>query len=100
MKRKTNLGQILDGVPVNELKYNTTILKILSDKTILSWILKYTIDVYHDCSIEQIRECIEGMPEIHQQKVIPGETPEEITGMSDKELVFDEGETYFDNLIL
>ena len=96
MKRKTNLGQILDGVPVNELKYNTTILKILSDKTILSWILKYTIDVYHDCSIEQIRECIEGMPEIHQQKVIPGETPEEITGMSDKELVFDEGETYFD----
>ena len=96
MKVKTNLGQILDGVPADELKYNTTILKILSDKTILAWILKYTIDVYRDYAIEQIRECIEGVPEIHQQKVIPGETPEEIVGMSEKELIFDEGETYFD----
>lgn len=96
MKVKTNLGRILDGVEADKLKCNTAIIKLLSDKTILAWIMKYTIDVYSKCTIAEIRECIEGVPEIHKQKVNPGKTPEEITKMSENELVLDEGESYFD----
>ncbi len=68
MKVKTNLGRILDGVEADKLKCNTAIIKLLSDKTILAWIMKYTIDVYNECTIEEIRECIEGVPEIHKVK--------------------------------
>lgn len=96
MNVKTNLGRILDGVEADKLKCNTAIIKLLCDKTILAWIMKYTIDVYKECTIEEIRECIEGIPEIHKQKVNPGRTPEEISQMSENELVIDEGESYYD----
>lgn len=49
MKIKTNIGQVLGGTPADKLKYNTSIINVLSDKNILAWIMKYSIDVYKDC---------------------------------------------------
>lgn len=96
MRAKTNISQLIDGITPEKLQYNTEIIKILSDKTILAWILKYTVEEFMHCGIEEIRECIEGTPEIHTRKVLPGKTPESITGMNTADLVLDEGESYFD----
>ena len=96
MRAKTNIAQLLDGISTEKLQYNTEILKILSDKTILAWILKYSVEKFKNCSIEKIRECIEGKPRIQSRKVQPGKTPENITGMNTADLVLDEGEIYYD----
>ena len=96
MRAKTNISQLIDGITPEKLQYNTEIIKILSDKTILAWILKYAVEEFMHCGIEEIRECIEGTPEIHTRKVLPGKTPESITGMNTADLVLDEGESYFD----
>ncbi len=96
MRAKTNISQLIDRINPDKLQYNTEIIKILSDKTILAWILKYTIEEFMHCEIEVIRECIEGTPEIHTRKVLPGKTPESITGMNTADLVLDEGEIYYD----
>lgn len=96
MKIKTNIGQVLGGTPADKLKYNTSIINVLSDKNILAWIMKYSIDVYKDCSVEEIKSYIEGKPEVHKKKVLPGNSQDKIVGNSEKELIFDEGESYFD----
>ena len=96
MRAKTNIAQLLDGISPEKLQYNTEILRILSDKTILAWILKYSVEEFKDCSIEKIRECIEGKPQIQSRRVQPGKTPENITGMNTADLVLDEGEIYYD----
>ena len=96
MRAKTNIAQLLDGISPEKLHYNTEILKILSDKTILAWILKYSVEEFKNCSIKKIRECIEGNPQIRSRKVLPGKTPESISGMNTADLVLDEGESYFD----
>ena len=96
MRTKTNIAQLLDGISPEKLQYNTEILKILSDKTVLAWILKYSVEEFKNCSIKKIRECIEGKPQIRSCKVLPGKTPETISGMNTADLVLDEGESYFD----
>ena len=45
-------------------QYDTEVKKILSDKTILAWILQYSIQEFAGYSIEEIRDCIEGEPEV------------------------------------
>lgn len=96
MNVKTNIGQVLGGTPADKLKYDTSIINVLSDKNILAWIMKYSIDVYKDCSIEEIKQYIEGEPEVQERKLLPGNSQDRIVGMSEKELVFNEGESYFD----
>ena len=96
MKSKTYIGQVLGSTPANKLKYNTSIINVLSDKNILAWIMKYSIDVYKYCSIEEIKNYIEGEPEVQGKMVLPGSSQDKIVGISEKELVFSEGESYFD----
>ena len=38
--------------------------KILSNKKILSWIVKYTVTEFADMDLERIEACIEGEPEV------------------------------------
>ena len=96
METKTNIAQLVDGIDSEKARYNTEVIKVLSDKTILAWILKYTVREFANYSIADIRECIEGKPEVHKRKVLPGKTPENIVGMDTAVLVLDEGESYFD----
>ena len=91
----THIANVIEG-NANKSKYDTEIKKILGDKTILSWILKYCTDEFKEYEIELIRECIEDTPEIGTQKVYPGYTPEEITGMNTEDCVVNEGSIYYD----
>ena len=67
----TYLKRSLDSAN-DKAKYDENVKTILSDKTILSWILKYSAEEYMGCSIEEICSCIEGTPQVADISVMPG----------------------------
>lgn len=95
MKESTHISHIIEG-NANKDKYDAAIKKILGNKTILAWIMKYTMQEFASYNIEDIRECIEGTPEIAMTKVRPGYTPEAIMGMTNEDKVPGEGEITYD----
>ena len=58
--------------------------------------MKYTVEEFKNYSIEVIRECIEGKPEIAALKIRPGYTPEAIVGSSTEDKEIGEGEITYD----
>ncbi len=95
MKVRTHISKALRETE-NRVRYDAEVKKLLSNKTILAWILKYSVAECKRMSIEFIRECIEGEPIVGRQKVRPGYTPEEITGMNTEDKAVGEGEINFD----
>ncbi len=75
---------------------DTQVKRVLAQKQILSWIMKYTVREFMDLPLDVIEECIEGDPEISTVKVNPGETNEKITGMPNEDKVPGEGAVYYD----
>uniref|UniRef100_UPI0040566BB7 hypothetical protein n=1 Tax=Acetatifactor sp. TaxID=1872090 RepID=UPI0040566BB7 len=95
MKVNTNISNVIDGNE-DKSKYDTEVKKILSDKTILAWIMQYSVREFAEYTIEEIRGCIEGEPEIATQRMMPGHTPEEITGLNTECSVPGEGTITYD----
>ena len=95
MKEKTHISHVLEGNS-NKDRYDAEVKKILGDKTILSWIMKYTMQEFASYTIEEVRECIEGTPEIATVKVRPGHVPEAVTGMPNEDKAPGEGEITYD----
>ncbi len=99
MKQKTHISDVLEGNDCKD-RYDAEVKKILSDKTVLAWILKYTTKEFADYPISQIKECIEGEPEIGTHRVYPGhtakQTPEVITGSDTVDKVPGEGQITYD----
>ena len=58
-------------------KYDENIRNILSNKSILAWILKYTTDEFSEYDIPKIMECIEN-PEVGNVRIRPGLTNREL----------------------
>ena len=82
--------------------YDENIKNILSDKEVLSWILKNTTSEFEGLTIEEIMECIEGEPEISSVLVNPGETNvvsnshRKISGSKNEDKVPNEGTIAYD----
>ena len=95
MQRNTNIVTVMDG-NTDKSRYDAEIKKILSDKQILAWILKYTVKEFKQYSIKQIIPCIEGVPEIGTCKVRPGHDSEVIDGMNTEDAVPGEGRVTYD----
>ena len=95
MKAETNIASVLDA-NANKDRYDAEVKKILSDKTVLAWIMRETVKEFHGYPVDEIRECIEGTPEVGTRKVLPGHTPEEITGMNTENSVPGEGKVTYD----
>ena len=93
--KNTNLSNLLHEAGI-KARYDTEVKKILSNKTILSWILKFSVAEFKNDSIEKIRECIEGVPQVSTIRVRPGYTPESITGISNEDNIIDEGTITYD----
>ena len=95
MEKRTYISDTLYAVS-NKARYDAEVKKLLSDKTILAWIMKFSVEEFKNFSIEEIRECIEGEPEVAQVKVRPGHTPEAISGNRTDDKVPGEGEVTYD----
>lgn len=87
------------NIAENKEKYDTEVKKILSDKGILSWILKYTVEEFKETELSRIKDCIEGEPEIMAVSIYPGEKisgSPAITGLKNEDAVPNEGKIVYD----
>ena len=81
----------------DKAKYDTQVKKILSDKYILAWILKYSVKEFRKAEIQQVIACIEGEPDIEAVPVNPGSRkPGAIVGMAIEDAVLHEGKVIYD----
>lgn len=84
------------AVAGKKAKYDSYIKNILSNKSILAWILKFTTDEFRDFDIVDIVECIEN-PEIGSAAVNPGYgSYEKVIGLKNEDKVPNEGEVVYD----
>ncbi len=95
MQQKTHIANVLERNNYKD-RYDTQAKQILSDRTVLSWILKYTTSEFKNYPIELIRTCIEGEPEVGTHRVFPSLAPEAITGLDTVDKVPGEGEVTYD----
>ncbi len=113
MKENTYISDVLEGNDCKD-RLDTEVKKVLSDKTVLAWILKYTTAEFESYSIEKIKTCIEGTPEAGTHPVNPkskktpkdvskqsqdtkgNHTPEAITGSDTVNKVPGEGQITYD----
>ena len=91
----TNFLHLLQDTGI-KARYDTEVKKILSSKTILSRILKFTVKEFKDCTLQEIQECIEGEPLISEVSVRPSHSPECITSMSNEDREINEGAITYD----
>lgn len=113
MTENTYISDALEGND-NKDRLDTEVKKVLSDKTVLAWILKYTTAEFKRYSIERIKTCIEGTPEVGTHPLNPkskhkdkhankspknyksSQSPEAITGSDTVDKVPGEGQVYYD----
>ncbi|MCC8066522.1 MAG: hypothetical protein LIO94_05400 [Clostridiales bacterium] len=80
-----------------KVQYDTQCKRVLAHKSILAWILKYTLEEFFEVSLEDIPGYIEGGIDIGTVPVYPGETnAERIIGLPNEDKVNGEGEVRFD----
>lgn len=99
MKQAGTATHVAQAIELGDTKakYDAEVKNILSDKTILAWILKYTVRELRDYSIETIRTCIEGEPEISTIPVYPGKSNcGKIIGNNTEDKIVNEGEIKYD----
>ena len=81
----------------HKIKYDTQVKKVLANKIILAWILKYTVKEFAHTSIPEIETCIEGNIEIGTVPVEPGLTNySSILGANNENAIPNEGKITFD----
>ncbi|MBP3617365.1 MAG: hypothetical protein J6J38_04935 [Lachnospiraceae bacterium] len=113
MTENTYISDALEGNDSKD-RLDTEVKKVLSDKTVLAWILKYTTAEFERYSIEKIKTCIEGTPKVGTHPVNPRskrknkktskdqknsrekQSPEAITGSDTVDKVPGEGQVYYD----
>lgn len=76
--------------------YDAYCKRILANKSILTWILKFTVSEFAEMTFSQIRNCIDGDPEISSERIEPGYTNSRITGEMNEDKIPDEGAVFFD----
>lgn len=91
-------SHIADAVELakDRAEYDNPLKHILANKTILAWIASRSAKELKGYSVDVIKDCIEGEPEISSIPVSPGHTNEAITGQNTEDNVAYEGTVYFD----
>lgn len=88
------------GLAAGKSQYDAQCKRVLANKVILAWILKYTVKEFRSMSIRQIKKCIGNDILISKVRVEPGNTnvpePEKIIGESEEDKVPGEGGINFD----
>lgn len=88
------------GLAAGKSQYDAQCKRVLANKVILAWILKYTVKEFRSMSIRQIKKCIGNDILISKVSVEPGKTnvsePEKIIGEAEEDKVPGKGGIYFD----
>lgn len=76
--------------------YDAACKRVLSEKSILAWIMKSCLEEYQGCSIQEIAEkYIEGQPQVGEIPVLPGAVPR-IHGLDTEDKSTAEGTVLYD----
>ncbi len=95
MKKKTYLAEAIETAGM-KAQLDARAKKIVADKSVLSRIIKYTVDELKDYTLEEIAAAIEGI-EIAAIPVYPGMVKTEaIVGMPTEDVVPNEGKVTYD----
>lgn len=95
MKKKTYLAEAIETARI-KAQYDAQAKMIVADKSVLSWIVKYTVEELKDYTLEEIAAAIEGI-EIAAIPVYPGMVKTEvIVGMPTEDTVPNEGKVTYD----
>jgi hypothetical protein len=78
----------------DKTKYDAACKRILSEKSILAWIMRECLTEYKGCTIDEVIQCIEGEPEISTEMVSPDALA--IKGMNTEDISESEGVIYYD----
>ncbi len=87
------------GLHITQLsaRYDAACKRVLSEKSILAWIMKSCLEEYQDCDIRDIAEkYIEGQPQISSIPVLPDEGGTVIQGMDTADKSLREGTVTYD----
>lgn len=96
MRIKTHLANVIE-LADRKAQYDSEAKKIIGNKTILAWIIRYTVKELKEYTVKEIEDCIEGEPEVSMVPVYPGRIrPEAIVGRATDDKVPNEGEVTFD----
>ena len=93
---ETPLADDIDATD-GKSKYDAQVKKVLANKIILAWILKYTVAEFSEFEITDIEKCIEGTPEIAKVPVNTGlSNMSSIEGLNTEDSVPNEGKVTYD----
>ena len=93
---QTPLANDIDATD-GKTKYDAQVKKVLANKVILSWILKYTMKEFEKMDISDIEKCINGDIEVATVALEPGLTNiSAITGEANEDAIPNEGKVTFD----
>lgn len=96
MNRNTHIANALIAADDKSM-YDAQAKQLLSNKQVLAWIMKYSVEEFKGMSIAEIIPCIEGTPEIGIVPVYPGQQePEAIQGGRNEDTVPNEGTITYD----
>ncbi|MDO4513582.1 MAG: hypothetical protein Q4B72_06050 [Lachnospiraceae bacterium] len=96
MRSETHLSKAIDTVADADVRYDSNVKWLLSDKQILARILKYTLQEFMNESVEQIISCISEV-EVENTYVEPGLTNlGKLKGEQVEDIVPNEGKIVFD----
>lgn len=72
-------NELARGLSASEerIQYDAQVKKVLSQKVILAWILRRTVEGFGNLTADEIAKCIEGTPQVACIPVNPGETNKE-----------------------
>ena len=96
MEVETTLAETM-GTAGEKAGYDAACKRLLSEKSILAWIMKSCLTEYQDCSIKDIVEkYIEGQPSVESVPVAPDQTNPVIRGMRTEDISQTEGTVTYD----
>lgn len=97
MEQKTTLSQIIDAAE-QKARYDASCKRVLAEKNILAWIMKYTMSEYAECDVREIAEkYIVGEPQVAETPVLPDEVgAPRLTGVGVEDTTINEGTVTYD----
>ena len=96
MELETPISQIIRGADVNA-RYDAACKRLLSEKIILSWIMKEVLSEYRDIDVKDIAaKYIEGNPQVGKAPVHQDEPSPRIRGCNTEDTSINEGTITYD----
>ena len=94
---KTSVARTIEN-NADHISYDAVCKQLLSEKSILAWIMKYCVSECREMAVEDIARCIEASPSVSVTPVFPDENTTLINGMNTVNTSRDEGTVVFDIL--